>query len=80
MISRNSHLSQEMLQRFLRTELNRRETHVVVRHLLTRCQHCLRILQEAEEATVLKLVPTPRGGTGSASGQALGIAWLQETK
>ena len=60
MISTNPHLTQDLLQRFLRTELNRRENRVVVRHLLTRCRHCLQIVQQAEEATGLKLAATPR--------------------
>jgi len=49
------HLTQDILQRFLRTELTRRENQLVVRHLLTRCPLCLQAVQEAERATVPSL-------------------------
>src|SRR5215208_7165199 len=35
------HVSRELLQRFFRSELSRRDTHEVVRHLMRRCGKCL---------------------------------------
>ena len=56
----SSHLTQDTLQRFFRSELSRRENRLIVRHLLTRCRHCLCVVQEAEEATGFRLTAAPR--------------------
>ena len=56
----SSHLTQDMLQRFFRAELSRGENRLIVRHLLTRCRHCLHVVHEAEEATGFKLTAPPQ--------------------
>jgi len=54
------HLTQDILQRFLRTELTRRENQLVVRHLLTRCSLCLQVVQEADRTAGPKLTEARR--------------------
>jgi anti-sigma factor RsiW len=54
------HLTQDILHRFLRAELSRRENQLVVRHLLTRCPACLGTLQEADRTVGLRLTAMPR--------------------
>lgn len=48
------HVSRELLQRFFRSELSRRDTHEVIRHLMRRCEKCLEVAVEvgAEEGYV----------------------------
>jgi hypothetical protein len=48
-----------MLQRFFRAELSRGENRLIVRHLLTRCRHCLRVVHEADEATGFRITAPP---------------------
>lgn len=55
-----SHFTQDILQRFLRAELSRMENQSIVRHLLTRCPHCLEVVQEADRIEGLRLTgPVP---------------------
>jgi hypothetical protein len=61
------HLTQETVRSFLNAELNRRENRLIVRHLLTRCRHCLDIVQEADRMVGLGL-------TGASHGPALQMA------
>lgn len=44
------HASREMMQRFFRSELSRRDTQQIVRHLLARCPECLDVAQEVGHA------------------------------
>jgi hypothetical protein len=53
------HFDQDVLQRFLRAELSRQENQSVVRHLLSRCPHCLEVMQEADRAEGLRLTGPP---------------------
>ncbi|HEV2852551.1 MAG TPA: tetratricopeptide repeat protein [Thermoanaerobaculia bacterium] len=48
------HVSREVMQRFFRSELSRRDTHEVVRHLMRQCPTCLEVAVEvgAEEGYV----------------------------
>lgn len=48
------HVSREVMQRFFRSELSRRDTHEVVRHLMRKCEACLEVAVEigAEEGFV----------------------------
>jgi tetratricopeptide (TPR) repeat protein len=48
------HVSRELMQRFFRSELSRRDTQEVVRHLMHQCERCLEVAVEigAEEGFV----------------------------
>ncbi|HEX6902238.1 MAG TPA: tetratricopeptide repeat protein [Thermoanaerobaculia bacterium] len=49
-----NHVSRELMQRFFRSELSRKDTHEVVRHLMRQCAACLSVAVEvgAEEGFI----------------------------